>query len=85
MTDRLSESFLSGSSSVYAEEMYEAWKRDPKRWVATPMGPPHAYCPASPRRQSVTVRLRSVHASWDAYFRNVAGGAEPGQVRSPLR
>ena len=35
------ESFLSGSSGSYVEEMYEAWSYDPK----------------------------SVHASWDAYFR----------------
>ena len=35
------ESFLSGSSGTYVEEMYEAWSYDPK----------------------------SVHASWDAYFR----------------
>jgi len=38
------ESFLSGTSGAYVEDMYEAWAHDPK----------------------------SVHASWDAYFR---GGA----------
>ena len=37
------ESFLSGSSSIYVEEMYESWRADPK----------------------------SVHKSWDAYFRQV--------------
>ena len=37
------ESFLSGSSGSYVEEMYEAWSYDPK----------------------------SVHASWDAYFRYI--------------
>jgi hypothetical protein len=25
------DSFLSGSSSVYIEQMYESWKKDPKR------------------------------------------------------
>ena len=43
------ESFLSGSSSVYVEEMYEAWSYDPK----------------------------SVHASWDAYFRGGAYQSPP--------
>jgi len=40
----LQESYLSGTSGSYMEDMYEAWCYDPK----------------------------SVHASWDAYFR---GGA----------
>lgn len=44
------ESFLSGSSSIYVEEMYESWRADPK----------------------------SVHKSWDAYFRQVEAGAAPG-------
>ncbi|KHJ89982.1 dehydrogenase E1 component [Oesophagostomum dentatum] len=46
------EPFMNGTSSVYIEQMYDAWKADPK----------------------------SVHASWDAYFRNVEGGAAPGQA-----
>ncbi|KAK6633424.1 hypothetical protein RUM44_004027 [Polyplax serrata] len=44
------ESFLSGSSGNYLEEMYNAWKENPK----------------------------SVHVSWDIYFRNAAKGAPPG-------
>jgi len=44
------EPFLSGSSSIYVEEMYESWRADPK----------------------------SVHKSWDAYFRQVDAGAAPG-------
>lgn len=28
---RPSDSFLSGSSGVYAEQMYDQWRRDPKR------------------------------------------------------
>ena len=44
------ESFLSGTSSIYVEEMYESWHADPK----------------------------SVHKSWDAYFRQVDAGAAPG-------
>ncbi|PIO56799.1 hypothetical protein TELCIR_21800, partial [Teladorsagia circumcincta] len=43
---------MNATSSMYIEQMYEAWKADPK----------------------------SVHASWDAYFRNVEGGAAPGQA-----
>ena len=27
------DSFLSGSSSVYVEQMYDAWRTDPKRYV----------------------------------------------------
>ncbi|WKY03571.1 hypothetical protein Q1695_004935 [Nippostrongylus brasiliensis] len=46
------EPFMNATSSVYIEQMYDAWKEDPK----------------------------SVHASWDAYFRNVEGGAAPGQA-----
>ncbi|KAK6044673.1 hypothetical protein COOONC_17822, partial [Cooperia oncophora] len=47
-----SEPFMNATSSMYIEQMYSAWKADPK----------------------------SVHASWDAYFRNVEGGAAPGQA-----
>lgn len=43
------ESYLSGSSSSYMDEMYEAWARDPK----------------------------SVHPSWDAYFKGVQYSAPP--------
>ncbi|KAK6048626.1 hypothetical protein COOONC_13870 [Cooperia oncophora] len=43
---------MNATSSMYIEQMYSAWKADPK----------------------------SVHASWDAYFRNVEGGAAPGQA-----
>merc|ERR1711962_200041 len=43
------ESYLSGTSGSYVEEMYEAWSYDPK----------------------------SVHASWDAYFRGGAYQAPP--------
>ena len=43
------ESYLSGSSGSYVEEMYEAWAYDPK----------------------------SVHASWDAYFRGGAYQSPP--------
>ena len=45
----LNESHLSGTASVYLEEMYEAWAQDPK----------------------------SVHASWDAYFRGASYTAPP--------
>uniref|UniRef100_A0A0K2UIX6 2-oxoglutarate dehydrogenase, mitochondrial n=1 Tax=Lepeophtheirus salmonis TaxID=72036 RepID=A0A0K2UIX6_LEPSM len=38
---KIEESYLNGNSSVYIEEMYQAWSQEPK----------------------------SVHASWDAYFR----------------
>jgi 2-oxoglutarate dehydrogenase N-terminus len=50
------ESYLSGSSSSYMDEMYEAWSRDPK----------------------------SVHPSWDAYFKGVQYTAPPslGLTRS---
>jgi len=44
------ESFLSGTSGSYVEDMYEAWSVDPK----------------------------SVHASWDSYFRGSAYQAAPG-------
>ena len=43
------ESYLSGSSSSYMDEMFEAWSRDPK----------------------------SVHPSWDAYFKGVQYTAPP--------
>jgi len=43
------ESYLSGTSGAYVEEMYEAWAYDPK----------------------------SVHSSWDAYFRGSAYQAPP--------
>ena len=43
------ESYLSGTSGAYVEEMYEAWSYDPK----------------------------SVHASWDAYFRGDSYQAPP--------
>ncbi|ETN77778.1 oxoglutarate dehydrogenase (succinyl-transferring), E1 component [Necator americanus] len=46
------EPFMNATSSIYIEQMYDAWRADPK----------------------------SVHASWDAYFRNVEGGAAPGQA-----
>ncbi|XP_067124853.1 2-oxoglutarate dehydrogenase complex component E1 isoform X2 [Centruroides vittatus] len=46
------ESFLNGSSSVYVEEMYKAWIKDPK----------------------------SVHKSWDTFFKSTTKGAEPGQA-----
>jgi len=45
----VNESYLSGTSGAYVEEMYEAWAYDPK----------------------------SVHASWDAYFRGGAYQAPP--------
>jgi len=47
-----SESFLSASSSLYADEMYRLWTQDPSK----------------------------VHASWDAFFRNLDAGAPPGQA-----
>jgi hypothetical protein len=52
------ESYLSGSSSSYMDEMYEAWMRDPK----------------------------SVHPSWDAYFKGVYYTAPPslGMTRCRL-
>lgn len=46
------EPFLNGSSSVYVEEMYKSWIKDPK----------------------------SVHKSWDTFFRSTTKGAEPGQA-----
>jgi len=46
------EPFLNGTSGNYAEQMYNAWRKDPS----------------------------SVHASWNAYFSNVDGGAAPGQA-----
>lgn len=49
---KLSESFLSGSSSSYVEQMYEAWRKDPS----------------------------SVHASWNAFFKNADAGLAPGQA-----
>lgn len=56
-TQAAAEPFLNGSSSVYVEEMYNAWQNDPK----------------------------SVHKSWDAYFRQISQGAAPGTayVRPP--
>ena len=45
----VNESYLSGTSGAYVEEMYEAWSYDPK----------------------------SVHASWDAYFRGDSYQAPP--------
>ena len=45
------ESFLSGSSSTYIEEMYNAWKENPK----------------------------SVHVSWDVYFKNLTKGVSSYQ------
>ena len=45
----VNESYLSGTSGAYVEEMYEAWSYDPK----------------------------SVHASWDAYFRGESYQAPP--------
>ncbi|CAI4227877.1 unnamed protein product [Auanema sp. JU1783] len=50
------EPFMNGSSSIYIEQMYEAWRTNPT----------------------------SVHASWDAYFRNVEAGAGPGQAFAPV-
>lgn len=52
------EPFLNGSSSVYVEEMYDAWLQDPK----------------------------SVHKSWDTFFRNASANAEPGLAhhKSPM-
>ncbi|KAJ1365206.1 2-oxoglutarate dehydrogenase, mitochondrial [Parelaphostrongylus tenuis] len=49
------EPFMNATSSMYIEQMYDAWRNDPK----------------------------SVHASWDAYFRNVEAGAAPGQAYQP--
>ncbi|XP_052262129.1 2-oxoglutarate dehydrogenase complex component E1-like isoform X3 [Dreissena polymorpha] len=56
-TAAAAEPFLSGSSSIYVEEMYKSWEQDPK----------------------------SVHKSWDVYFRQVTMGAAPGtaHVRPP--
>ena len=50
-----SEAFLSGTNSVYMEEMYRLWRSDPK----------------------------AVHASWNAYFKNVDAGLGPGQAYTP--
>ncbi|XP_026471313.1 2-oxoglutarate dehydrogenase, mitochondrial-like [Ctenocephalides felis] len=47
------ESFLSGTSGTYVEDMYNSWLQDPK----------------------------SVHVSWDSYFRNSAAGG--GYVSPP--
>jgi len=49
------EPFLNGSSSVYVEDMYNAWLNDHK----------------------------SVHASWDAFFKNATAGAQPGEAYAP--
>ncbi|KAJ3413112.1 2-oxoglutarate dehydrogenase E1 component [Chytridiales sp. JEL 0842] len=50
------ESFLSGSSASYVEEMYNAWLEDPK----------------------------SVHLSWQIYFRNLAAnGTQPAFTAPP--
>ncbi len=43
------EGFLSGTSTVYIDSMYEMWKQDPK----------------------------SVHGSWNVYFKNVDAGLAP--------
>lgn len=51
-----SDTFLQGSNGNYVDEMYDAWKQDPK----------------------------SVHVSWDAYFRNIDSGAiEPSRAFMP--
>ncbi|XP_049793383.1 2-oxoglutarate dehydrogenase complex component E1-like [Schistocerca nitens] len=49
------EPFLNGTSSVYVEEMYNAWLADPK----------------------------SVHVSWDTFFRSTSAGAAPGEAYHP--
>ena len=55
VTKAAQEPFLNGSSSVYVEEMYLAWKQDPK----------------------------SVHKSWDAFFKASAAGLQPGLAYQP--
>uniref|UniRef100_A0A6M2DTF2 2-oxoglutarate dehydrogenase, mitochondrial n=1 Tax=Xenopsylla cheopis TaxID=163159 RepID=A0A6M2DTF2_XENCH len=49
------ESFLSGTSGSYVEDMYNAWLQDPK----------------------------SVHVSWDSYFRNSSVSGGSGYVAPP--
>lgn len=50
VTKAAQEPFLNGNSSIYVEEMYLAWKEDPK----------------------------SVHKSWDAFFKASSAGLQPG-------
>jgi 2-oxoglutarate dehydrogenase E1 component len=75
---------LSGTSSVYVEEMYRVWKENPARCVASH---PLRVCPHG-GREGVTASpsLRpacSVHVSWDVYFRNVDAGLPPGAAFTP--
>ncbi|XP_068082629.1 2-oxoglutarate dehydrogenase complex component E1 [Anabrus simplex] len=50
--DVTAEPFLSGTSSSYMEDMYNAWLIDPK----------------------------SVHVSWDIFFRRISAGSVPGET-----
>ncbi|CAG8606424.1 2663_t:CDS:2, partial [Paraglomus occultum] len=51
----INDAFLQGNAATYIEEMYEAWKKDPK----------------------------SVHLSWQVYFRNMQAGIKPEIAYQP--
>ena len=69
------DSFLGGSNAIYVDQMYSAWKADPKRYDSTPA-------------RDLTIifltyfcfHIYSVHASWAAYFSSLDAGVDPSRA-----
>lgn len=63
------ESFLTGTSGVYVEQMYEAWKANPNSV--------HAVSNSYDVKFTNKCKLLQ---SWNAFFLNVSRGATPGEA-----
>ena len=87
------ESFLSGTSANYVDDMYESWQQDPAPQQresglvhsSRPQGsglppPPPLRCVLTAPTSSPQA---SVHSSWQSVFRNMDAGLAPGRTFTP--
>lgn len=72
MAKAAQEPFLNGSSSVYVEEMYRSWQKDPNSV--------HKVC--STLSYGLFILFTPIFRiqSWDAFFKSATAGAQPGQA-----
>ena len=87
------ESFLSGTSANYVDDMYESWQQDPApqrrhTWPRSQLPTSGLRAPpASPLRCVFTAPTlapqASVHSSWQSVFRNMDAGLAPGRTFTP--
>lgn len=75
------DSFLGGSNAIYVDQMYSAWKQDPKRYFNVHIT--LLFSLFFLHVLNFTV-LYSVHVSWSAYFSSLDAGVDPSSAFTSL-